>query len=426
MNGRPVGAAHGGSVLAGRIIALCVTGSIAAYKAAEVARLLVTSGARVIPVMSASAARFLGPMTLTGLCGERASTDMWDPSFAGERHVSLSAEADGVVIAPATADVLSRLAHGRADDLVTALALCARGGIVAAPAMHPRMWQHPATQRNVEELARQGRVQLVGPVLGEVASGDVGLGRMAEPAAIVAAIAAALSPQDLVELRLVVTAGPTLEDVDPVRFLGNRSSGRMGFAVAARAAQRGADVTLIAGPVELPTPPGVRRIDVRGAMAMRAALWRALGDDLSRADALVMAAAVSDYRPAEVSPVKIKKSADRVSFDLVKNPDILAEVGLRRVGNRPVLVGFAVETAGEDGLVTYARRKLVEKRLDFVVANDAADSFGKGDNRGVFVGQDEVEAFSLRPKSDVADALLERVRLLAKSFWAIGGIERCE
>jgi hypothetical protein len=260
------------TLLGGRTIALCVTGSIAAYKAVEVARLCIKSGAHVVPVMTRSAAQFLGPVTLAGICGEAVASDMWDPAYAGEMHVAIAERADIVAIVPATADVLARLAQGRADDLVTALALCAKGRILAAPAMHPRMWDHPATQRNVAELASQGRVTLVGPVSGEVASGDVGFGRMAEPSAIFAAIVGAFAPQDLVGMRIVVTAGPTLEDLDPVRFLGNRSTGKMGFAVAERAAARGAEVTLIAGPTALSTPNAVKRVDVRGAVAMRGAL----------------------------------------------------------------------------------------------------------------------------------------------------------
>jgi phosphopantothenoylcysteine decarboxylase / phosphopantothenate---cysteine ligase len=411
---------------AGRTVALCVTGSIAAYKAVELARLLVKAGARVLPVMTASASRFVGPVTLAGVCGEPVATDMWDASFAGEMHVRIAEQADLVAIVPATADILSRLAHGRADDLVTALALGARGPVLVAPAMHPRMWDHPATQRNVADLAAQGRVALVGPVRGEVASGEEGVGRMAEPADIAAAarelLAGAPTPRrDLTSLRVVVTAGPTLEDIDPVRFLGNRSSGKMGFAVAGLAAARGADVTLVAGPVSVPTPPGVRRVDVRGALEMRAALWSALGQDLSGADALIMAAAVADHRPAEVASSKIKKSDASAAIELVKNPDLLGEVGAARaarpasgqagaMARRPVLVGFAVETSGGEALVAYARRKLQEKRVDFVVANEAADSFGREDNRVVLVDGAGAETLPKASKSALANVILDRVR----------------
>ncbi|HEY6462592.1 MAG TPA: bifunctional phosphopantothenoylcysteine decarboxylase/phosphopantothenate--cysteine ligase CoaBC [Polyangiaceae bacterium] len=396
--------------MSGKTVALCVTGSIAAYKAVEVARLLGKAGAKVLPVMTASAARFLGPVTLAGITGEAVATDMWDASFAGEMHVRLAERADLVAIVPATADLLARLAHGRADDLVTALALCARGPVLAAPAMHPRMWDHPATQRNVADLATQKRVTLVGPVSGEVASGEVGLGRMADPEAIVATIASALSKRDLAGLRIVVTAGPTLEDVDPVRFLGNRSSGKMGFAVAERAAARGADVTLVAGPVHLATPPGVRRVDVRGAVTMRHALWSAMGLDLARADALVMAAAVADHRPTETSASKIKKGDDRITLELVKNPDLLAEVGTARAGKRPVLVGFAVETERGEALVAYARRKLTEKRVDVVVANEASDSFGREDNSATLVTAEGARPLPTMSKAALADVVLDQVR----------------
>jgi len=398
------------SLLGGKTIALCVTGSVAAYKAVEVARLSIKAGARVVPVMTRSAAQFLGPVTLAGICGEAVASDMWDPAYAGEMHVAIADRADLVAIVPATADVLARLAEGRADDLVAALALCARGPVLAAPAMHPRMWEHPATQRNVAELAQQKRVTLVGPVNGEVASGDVGMGRMAEPQAIYAAIVGAFAPRDLVGVRIVVTAGPTIEDLDPVRFLGNRSTGKMGFAIAERAAARGADVTLIAGPTALATPHGVRRVDVRGAVAMRGALWQATGLDLGRIDALVMSAAVADYRPAEVSATKIKKAGKDASIALVKNPDLLAEIGAARVGKKPVLVGFAVETDQGDGLVAYARQKLVAKKVDFIVANDAGAAFGGDDNRATLVSESAIESLPTMSKHALADVILDRVK----------------
>lgn len=398
------------ALLGGKTIALSVTGSIAAYKAVEVARLCIKAGARVVPVMTRSAEQFLGAVTLAGICGEAVAKDMWDASYAGEMHVAIADRADVVAIVPATADVLARLAHGRADDLVTALALCAKGPVLAAPAMHPRMWEHPATQRNVALLAEQRRVALVGPVNGEVASGDVGAGRMAEPAAIFAAIVGAFAPRDLAGARIVVTAGPTIEDLDPVRFLGNRSSGKMGFAVAERAAARGADVTLIAGPTPLPTPHGVRRVDVRGAVAMRGALWQASGLDLGRIDALVMSAAVADYRPAEMSATKIKKQGTDAQIALVRNPDLLAEIGAARVGARPVLVGFAVETDQGAGLVAYARQKLVAKKVDLVVANDASAAFGGDDNRATLVSESAVESLPTMSKHSLADVILDRVR----------------
>jgi phosphopantothenoylcysteine decarboxylase/phosphopantothenate--cysteine ligase len=410
------------SDLAGRVVALCVSGSIAAYKSVEVARLLVKAGARVLPVMTRSGERFVGPVTLSGICSEPVALDMWDPTFAGEKHVALSEQADVVAIVPATADLLARLAQGRADDLVTALALSAKGPVLAAPAMHPRMWSHPATQKNVEELARQGRVTLVGPVSGLVASGDTGMGRMAEPEAIVEAIAHALkrdsvnAPKprpDLDGRRVVVTAGPTVEDFDPVRFLGNRSTGKMGFAVAERAAARGAEVTLITGPVSLATPPSVIRVDVRSALDMREALWRALGPDLSRAHALVMTAAVADYRPRDVSPSKLKKQGDETTLTLVKNPDLLAEIGSARLGTSPFLVGFAVETGDSAALEAYARGKLVQKKCDLVVANEAGVAFAGDDNSATFVTADGAERLPSMSKHALADRILDQL-LIAK------------
>jgi phosphopantothenoylcysteine decarboxylase/phosphopantothenate--cysteine ligase len=278
------------------------------------------------------------------------------------------------------------------------------------------MWSHPATVANVAELARQGRVTLVGPVDGPVASGESGLGRMAEPAAIVASIAEALATpaarRDLDGRRVVVSAGPTVEDLDPVRFLGNRSSGKMGFAVAERAAARGAEVTLVTGPVQLDTPPGVRRVDVRSALEMKAALARALGDDLAGADAVVMSAAVADYRPRKTSATKLKKQGDEATIALVKNPDLLADLGAARAARgltRPVLVGFAVETGTADELVAYARGKLAQKKCDLVVANEAHQAFGGDTNAATIVDVASAEALPPMSKRALADAILDAV-----------------
>ncbi|MDI1450656.1 bifunctional phosphopantothenoylcysteine decarboxylase/phosphopantothenate--cysteine ligase CoaBC [Polyangium sp. 6x1] len=390
-------------------IVLAVSGSIAAYKAVEVARLLKKAGARVIPMMTRSAREFVGAQTLAGITGEPVHEDMFDPGYPGEKHVELGRVADLVLIVPATADLIARLAAGRADDLLTALVLCARGPVLAAPAMHPRMWAHPATTRNVATLAADGRVSLIGPAFGEVASGERGMGRMAEPEEITRAALASVQARDLAGLRIVVTAGPTVEDLDPVRFLGNRSTGKMGFAIAERAAARGASVTLVAGPVTLATPQGVTRVDVRGALAMKEALWEAMGADLGRADALVMSAAVADYRPAEQSATKRKRSAEPLEIKLVPNPDLLAEVGAARTGARPVLVGFAVETADDAGIVAYARGKLQAKRVDMVVANHAQDSFGREDNRATIVTATGADALGVLSKRDLADRILDRV-----------------
>ena len=398
----------------GPTIVLAVSGSIAAYKAAEVARLLLQAGAIVIPVMTRAAEEFLGAVTLSGLTGEKVHREMFDPAFPGELHVDLARRADVVLMVPATADLLARLASGRADDLITALALCANGPVLAAPAMHPRMWAHPAVARNVARIVEDGRVRLIGPVLGEVASGERGVGRMAGPAEIAAAALACGGRRDLAGLRILVTAGPTVEDLDPVRFLGNRSTGKMGFAVAARAAARGASVRLITGPVALPTPFGVVRVDVRSAREMRAALWQELGADLAGADALVMSAAVADYRPAEEHPTKRKRTAENLTLELVPNPDLLAEIGAARAQplTRPVLVGFAVETADDAQIVAYARDKLERKSIDLVVANHAGDAFGKDDNRATLVDRRGAEALGVLSKARLADRILDRMALL--------------
>lgn len=395
-------------------IALAVTGSIAAYKSAEVARLLVKAGVRVIPLMTKSAEEFIGAATLSGLTGEPVLRTMWDPSFPGEMHVSLAKDIDALLIAPATADVLARLASGRADDLVTALALVCDKPVLVAPAMHPSMWAHPATRRNVAQLSSDGRVEWIGPVDGQVASGEQGVGRMHEPSVIAETALFAIGPRDLSGLRVVVTAGPTVEDVDPVRFLSNRSSGQMGFAIARRAAARGAEVTLITGPVHQETPPRVKRVDVRSAIAMRGALWQALGPDLSHADALVMSAAVSDHRPATPHATKQKKrpGVATPAIELADNPDLLAEIGQARAAKRPVLVGFAVETDTDDVLLAYARGKLVAKRVDLVVANHAKDSFGKGENRAFFVSAEGHDAQGTLTKEELADRILDRTREL--------------
>jgi len=377
-------------------IALAVSGSLATYQAAEVARLLVEAGAQVIPVMTRAAEEFLGARTLSGLTGERVH----DEQAGGELHGVPARRADVVVLVPATADLLARLAFGRADDVVTAIALSSLGPVIAAPAMDAQTWADPAVQRHVAQLAEGGRVELVGPASG----------RMAEPAVIAAAALARAGRRDLAGLRVVVTAGPTLEDLDPVRFLGNRSSGKMGFAVAARAAARGAAVTLIAGPVALPTPFAVRRVDVRSALAMRAALWQALGPDLAGADALIMTAAVADYRPVEESATKRKRKAENLTLELTPNPDLLAEIGAARSeSSRPVLVGFAVETDSDEQVVAYARGKLEQKGVDLMVANHAGDAFGKDDNRATLVDHRGVEALSVLPKPELADRILDRL-----------------
>jgi len=392
--------------LAGKRVVLCVTGSIAAYKAVLLVRLLLKAGVDVEVVLTRSAREFVGAATFSGLTGKRVYGDVFDAEEPGELHVKLAAKADLVLVAPATADVLARFANGRADDLVTALVLCATCPVLVAPAMHPNMWSHPATQRNVTALARDGRVGFVGPVDGEVASGDSGLGRMAEPEHIVSTASAHFAGVSLRGRHLVISAGPTAEDLDPVRFVGNRSSGKMGFALAERAAAFGARVTLIAGPVNLPTPPGVQRVDVRSAQAMRTALWQALSPDLSSADALIMCAAVADYRPAESRSSKVKRTAEPMTLELLPNPDLLAEFGHARKSLRPVLVGFALETDSDERVIQLARGKLAAKHVDLVVANHAAESLGRDDIRIMLVTPTDCEPQPVLDKEQAADRIL--------------------
>jgi phosphopantothenoylcysteine decarboxylase/phosphopantothenate--cysteine ligase len=392
--------------LAGRRIILCVTGSIAAYKACELTRLLVKQGASVRVVMTASATEFVGKATFSAITQQAVLTEMFGGNDVGESHVTLSAAADLVVVAPATADVLARLAQGRADDLVTATALCSRCAVLIAPAMHPAMWSHPATQRNVQQLRDDGRAQFVGPVEGAVASGDIGLGRFADPQSIFDAVVAALTPQDLAGKHVVVTAGPTVEDLDPVRFLSNRSSGKMGYAIARNASLRGAKVTLISGPVSLACPPHVTRIDVRSALEMKSVLWRVLGEGFELADVLVMAAAVGDFRFTTCYSEKLKRNTPIALPPLENNPDILAEIGAARKRALPLLIGFALETNAEH-LVDLAKKKLEVKSVDAVVANLADQSLGRDDNEVTIVTANASERMAALPKSEVAARVLD-------------------
>ncbi len=380
-------------------ILLAITGSVAAYKAPIVARALLAKKAHVTPILTRAAHHFLGPATLSGLTAERVYTDMWDPHFAGEMHIELAKTHDVLAIVPATADTLSRLARGRASDLLSALALSFDGPILIAPAMHPRMWAHPATQRNVRTLLADGRVTFVGPIDGPVASGESGVGRLEEPEVIASRILAlGDSSADLRGKTILVTAGPTLEDLDPVRFIGNRSTGKMGFAIARAAARRGAHVLLVAGPTDLAVPTkfaskgSITRHDVRSAVEMHAAVLKLAGKKLGKVDAIIKSAAVSDYRPNVVSADKTKKGKGPLTIELVRTPDILSELGAVRARAKnaaPLLVGFAVETGSDEQILGYANDKLERKQVDLIVANAAKDSFGKESNRAAFVTREE-------------------------------------
>jgi phosphopantothenoylcysteine decarboxylase / phosphopantothenate---cysteine ligase len=393
--------------LSGKQIVVGVGGGIAAFKAVALVRELQRRGASVRVAMTRSATRFVAPMTFSGLTGSPAVVDLWDPGYPGEVHVELSSWADALVVAPATANLLARAAIGMADDAVLACVSCATGRpLLFAPAMHERMWLAPATQRSVRQLEQDGAI-LVGPVQGALASGEQGAGRMAEPDAIADALEAAVCTlRDLAGRTLLISAGPTQEDLDPVRFISNRSSGRMGFALAAAARDRGAHVIAVCGPTTVSPPTGIERVSVRSAREMQEAVLSAL----PRADAVIMTAAVADYRPRAISESKLKKHGETLGLELIKNPDILAELGAARTGPRPVLVGFAMET---HDVVAFARRKLVAKKCDLVVANEAAVGFGRDDTQATLVAAEGDEALPPMRKRELADRILDRiVRLL--------------
>lgn len=357
--------------LAQRRILLGVTGGIAAYKAAELTRLLVRAGAEVRVVMTRAARDFVGPLTFQALSGERVHTDLLDADAeAAMGHIELARWAEAVLVAPASADTLARLVQGRADDLLTTLCLATEAPLAVAPAMNHAMWAHSATQANVATLQERG-VTLFGPDSGDQACGEIGPGRMREPAALLDDLGELFAPRVLEGVRVLLTAGPTREPLDPVRYLSNHSSGRMGFAIAAAAARAGARVMLVAGPVERPTPAGVERIDVESAREMETAVL----ERVDASDVFIATAAVSDYRPAEVSTDKIRKGeTDERNLALTRNPDILAAVCARRP--RPLCVGFAAETQIVAEEVQAKRRA---KGADLICANAVGDGRGFGD-----------------------------------------------
>jgi phosphopantothenoylcysteine decarboxylase/phosphopantothenate--cysteine ligase len=387
-------------------IVVGIAGGIAAFKAVELVRELQRRGARVRVALTETAIRFVGPVTFTGLTGTPPVIDIWDPSYQGEVHVELASWAHAIVIAPATANLIARAAVGMADDAVLATVRCSDAPLVVAPAMHHRMWSSLPTQRAIEQLRADGAT-IVGPVYGKLASGEEGLGRMSEPVDIADALAARLVhvEQDMVGLRVLVSAGPTVEDLDPVRYLSNRSSGRMGYALAERAVKRGASVTLVTGPVSIQPPRGCEVVRIRSASELRDAMM----ERRAEVDAIVQTAAVADYRPVARSQHKLKKT-DTLTIELIKNPDILEELGRTRVGVRPILVGFKLETRN---LLDYAREMLVKKHLDLVVANQAEDGLGGDDNVATLVDVTGDEALGKLSKHDLADRIWDRVTALA-------------
>jgi phosphopantothenoylcysteine decarboxylase/phosphopantothenate--cysteine ligase len=393
--------------LANKRVLLGVTAGIAAYKACELTRQLRTLGAEVQVVMTESAQQFVTPMTFQALSGRSVRTDLFDASAeAAMGHIELARWAELIVVAPASADFMARLAQGVAPDLLTTLCLASDAPVLLAPAMNRLMWANAATQANTATLIDRG-IRMIGPVEGDQACGETGPGRMAEPAHIVQSILVLLgaTPGPLAGRRVVINAGPTYEDIDPARFIGNRSSGRMGFAIAAQAQRLGADTLLIAGPVSLPTPSGVRRLNVRSASEMREAVLReVVGRDL-----FIAAAAVADYRPADPQSSKIKRTAETMRLELLPNPDIVAEVAA--LPARPFVVGFAAET---NDVVQNAQGKLKRKNLDMICANRVGvdgSGFEAECNEITLVWEGGIQVLAHAPKAVIAQQLLDAVLL---------------
>jgi phosphopantothenoylcysteine decarboxylase / phosphopantothenate---cysteine ligase len=394
------------SPLGGRTILLVVGGGIAAYKSLDLIRRLRERGAAVRCILTAGAQRFITPLAAAGISGQRAHTDLFDREDEAEiGHIRLARDADLVVVAPATANLMARMAGGHADDLASTVLLATTLPILVAPAMNVRMWLHPATQRNLALLRADG-VRVVGPNDGPMAEAETGPGRMSEPLEIVAAAEAALAPSGpLAGRRVVVTSGPTHEPIDPVRYIANRSSGRQGHAIARAAAEAGADVTLVSGPVAIPDPPGVRTVRVESAREMLAAVEAALPAEIG-----IFAAAVADWRVDRPADQKMKKDGRGLpALALVENPDILATVA-RHDERRPALVvGFAAET---ETVVDHARAKLARKGCDLIVANDVSPEGGvMGGERNTvhLVSADGVETWPTLPKDEVARRLVARL-----------------
>ncbi|MBS3916870.1 MAG: bifunctional phosphopantothenoylcysteine decarboxylase/phosphopantothenate--cysteine ligase CoaBC [Sulfuritalea sp.] len=386
--------------LNGKRLVLGITGGIAAYKAAELARLFVKDGAEVNAVLTQSGAQFVTPATFQALTGKPAWSDLWDARMPDNMaHIDLSRGADAIVIAPASADFLAKLAHGLAGDLLSTLCLARDCPLIVAPAMNRQMWEHPATQRNKSQLLQDG-VIILGPASGEQACGETGMGRMLEAAEILEAVAGFFQPKVLAGRRILMTAGPTFEALDAVRGVTNLSSGKMGFALARAARDAGAEVTLVSGPVAQPTPAGVTRIDVTSALEMHAAVMQRVAD----CDIFIGVAAVADYRPAELLRDKIKKSDKPMQIGMIPNPDILAEVATRP--GAPFCIGFAAESRD---LEKYAEEKRQKKQLSLVVGNLVQD--GLGGERNLVTLFDDKGRKSLGPaqKIDIARGIVAHI-----------------
>lgn len=381
-------------------VVLGITGGIAAYKAAELVRLLVKAGVDVQVVMTEAACQFITPVTMQALSGKPVFTGMWDSSIAnGMPHIELSRQADAILIAPASADFLAKLVHGRADDLLSTLCLARDCPLLVAPAMNKQMWENPATQRNIAQLIDDG-ITILGPDSGEQACGEIGLGRMLEAEQLLAELNAFFTPKLLSGKRLLITAGATLEMIDPVRAITNLSSGKMGYALAKVAVDMGATVTLISGATSINPPPNVFNIIATSADNM----YQAVMKNIAMQDIFIGVAAVADYAPIETSTKKIKKSEHSLTLHLTKTKDILADVA--SLPNPPFCVGFAAES---EDLIEYASQKRIAKKLPLIIANEAISALGNDDNQVTLIDENGTHALSRAPKNEVAQLILTHI-----------------
>ncbi|THF60626.1 bifunctional phosphopantothenoylcysteine decarboxylase/phosphopantothenate--cysteine ligase CoaBC [Pseudothauera rhizosphaerae] len=398
--------------LKGRKLVLGVTGGVAAYKAAELTRLLTKAGAEVHVVMTEAGTHFVTPVTFQALSGHTVWTDLWDGRMGNNMaHIDLTRGADGILIAPASADTIAKLVHGLADDLLSTLCLARDCPLMVAPAMNRQMWENPATRRNVAQLAADG-VAVFGPAEGDQACGEIGPGRMLEPEELLESVIAFFQPKLLAGRKVVLTAGPTFEAIDPVRGITNSSSGKMGYALARACARAGAEVVLVSGPVALPAPVGVRRVAVQSALEMRDAVFA----NLSGASIFIGVAAVADYRPLKAAEHKVKKSGDTMQLTLTLNPDILAEVAA--LPEPPFCVGFAAESRELD---TYAQGKRVAKRLPLLVGNLVQDGLGGDDNEVVLYDENGRYPLGRSSKAELAKRIVDHLAALLN-----GGAQREE
>jgi len=382
-------------------LVLGITGGIAAYKAAELVRLLIKQGIDVQVVMTEAACQFITPVTMQALSGKPVFINMWDNSIPnGMPHIELSRDADAILVAPASADFIAKLTHGRADDLLSTLCLARDCPLLVAPAMNKQMWENPATQRNMAILNTDG-ISIFGPDSGEQACGEVGLGRMLEPEALLAEVIAHFTPKILAGKRVMITAGATLEMIDPVRAITNLSSGKMGYAIAQAAANMGAEVTLVSGASTLPPPTNVTTLKATSADAMYQTVMR----HVAKQDIFIGVAAVADYSPEQVSEQKIKKIEAKLSLSLKKNKDILADVA--SLPNPPFCVGFAAES---EHLLEYAEAKRKAKKLPLIVANIATQAMGSDDNTVSLIDDEGVHALPTASKAEIAEQLLAYIQ----------------